>query len=97
MHSLDLFYMGICYFELQQYDEAIKYFDRSISNYEKFADAKFYKVISLRKTNNEYVASKLLLECERDLADGFTINEDNAKYEKYPYQINKEYVEALKH
>jgi len=42
----------------------------------------------------EKQAVELLLKARENLQKGYTINEDNAIYEAYPYQINKSMLEA---
>lgn len=96
VHWLDYFYTGIAYQELQKHDKAIEYFNKSIANYKNFSDAKYYKVISLTKIKKYNEAKGLLLECEFDFKAGYTINEGNSKYERYPYQINQELIDILK-
>jgi hypothetical protein len=39
------------------------------------------------KINKEKEAMTLLEEGKMDAEKGYTINEDNAIYEKYPYQV----------
>lgn len=96
IHSLDLLYAGIAAQELHQHEKAIQYFDSSLKNYPTFSDAKYYKSISLFRTNQIELAEKTLTDCEIDFKKGYTINEDNAVYEKYPYQIKQFYIDLLK-
>ena len=35
-----------------------------------------------------------MIEASQDIEKGYTINEDNAIYETYPYQVNKFYIKA---
>lgn len=87
VHHLDLFYYGISQYEQRKYDMAIKTFDRTLNKYQQFSDAKYYKAVSLMHLGNTEAASKLLEEAELDRKNGYTINEDNAIYERYPYQL----------
>ena len=41
-------------------------------------------------------AEQMLTACEQDFKKGYTINEDNAVYEKYPYQIKQFYIDLLR-
>ena len=52
-----------------------------------FSDAKYYKAICLMRLK-KYKESKTTMEAaKRDAQLGNTINEANAIYEPYPYQV----------
>ena len=87
LHSVDLFYYGISKFELGKYKEAIKIFDIALEDYPQFSDIQYYKSISLYKIGEIEKARKLYKEAEINGKKGFSINEDNAIYERYPYQV----------
>jgi len=46
-----------------------------------------YKAICLRKLGQKDEATSLGKIARKNRKDGYTINEDNAIYEQYPYQI----------
>jgi tetratricopeptide (TPR) repeat protein len=96
VHHLELFYAGIALQELGKHRNAIDCFDRALKNYSRFSDAKYYKAVSLHRTGALSEAEQLLKDSRTDLEDGFTINEDNAIYETYPYQIQNYYVGAAR-
>jgi tetratricopeptide (TPR) repeat protein len=96
VHPLDLFYAGVATQELNQHKKAIQYFDKALKSYTTFSDAKYYKSISLFRSNQLELAEKTLADCEADFKKGYSINEDNAIYEKYPYQIKQFYIDVLK-
>lgn len=83
-HYLDWYYLGIADFELGNYKEAIASFDTSLMVYDNFADALYFKGRSMTKLGNEEGA-----EWEKKAFENGdnTINEDNAIYEIYPYQL----------
>lgn len=86
-HYLDLFYYGISKYEQGKWEEAIKEFDKSLEQYNKFSDVKYYKAICLGRLKM-FVESRLLFEESKvDKSEGYSINEDNSVYEYYPYQI----------
>lgn len=87
VHPTALFYYGIAKYEQQKWDEAIIEFDRAIARYPNFSDVKFYKAICLINLNKKNEGKLLFEEGEKDAKNGYTINEDNAVYEKYPYQV----------
>lgn len=87
VHYLHQFYLGVVLYEEEKYDVAIRQFDGAVEKYPHFSDAKYYKAICLSKLKQNQEVLPLLREAQADLHDGFTINEDNAVYEQYPYQI----------
>ena len=87
IHPTALFYYGVSMYEQQKWDEAIVEFDRALKQYPNFSDVKFYKAMCFMKINKEKEAIILLDEGKSDAEKGYTINEDNAIYEKYPYQV----------
>ncbi len=86
-HPTALFYYGISKYELNQYEEAIALFDKALKIYPNLSDAKYYKAICLAKLGKKEEANKLLAEAKKEVKDGYFINEDNAVYETYPYQV----------
>jgi len=88
IHFLDVFYMGIIQYELRNYDKAITYFDKTISTYNNFSDAKYYKGLCLIQKGDKTNAEILMREAKKNFEQGYTINEDDAMYESYPYKVN---------
>ena len=78
---------GISKYELNQYEEAIIIFDKALKIYPTLSDAKYYKAVCLVKLGKKEEANKLLEEAKKEPKDGYFINEDNAVYETYPYQV----------
>lgn len=85
-HYLDLFYYGISKFEQQKWKEAIIQFDRALKLYPDFSDVQYYKSIALGRIGNYKKAKELYKIAIANGNAGNTINEDNAVYERYPYQ-----------
>lgn len=86
-HHLDLFYYGISKYEQAKWKEAIIEFNKSLEQYPQFSDVKYYKSICLIRLNKITEAKNLLNEAKKDSENGYSINEDNAIYETYPYQV----------
>lgn len=86
-HYLDFFYFGITKYEQQKWEEAIAEFDKALKIYPNFSDLKFYKAFCLLNLSKIEEGKTLLAEGKKDAENGYTINEDNAIYEKYPYQV----------
>ncbi len=91
VHHLDLMYLGIANMELGDCENAIKAFDEALNKYPSFGDVKFYKAGCLFKLGKSEEALKLFHEAKEDIGKGNTINEDNVIYERYPYQVRKDW------
>lgn len=87
LHHLDLFYYGISKYEQKDYEGAIRLFDMALKIYPQFSDVICYKAESLRRIGKIKEGNELYKQCQSFAEKGFTINEDNVKYERYPYQI----------
>lgn len=90
VHHLELFYLGIIAYERERFEEAIVYFDQAVVNYKEFSDAYYYKALSQMKSNQMEAAQQtgdIFMEYNQQ---GFSINEANAIYERYPYHIPKQ-------
>lgn len=86
-HFLDLFYLGLCKYEQKKWQEAINEFDKSLIKYPEFSDVEYYKAICLVQLGKKDQASLLLEKARKDFETGYTINEDNAIYETFPYKV----------
>jgi tetratricopeptide (TPR) repeat protein len=87
LHHLDLFYYGISRYEQKNYEGAIEMFDKALNIYPQFSDVLCYKAESQRRLGKIKEGNELTKKCKLFAEKGYTINEDNVKYEKYPYQI----------
>ncbi|MDB5196892.1 MAG: hypothetical protein JWP88_1263, partial [Flaviaesturariibacter sp.] len=66
VHHLDLFYLGIAYYELSDYDNAIVAFDKAIGKFSRFSDAKYAKGKCLLLKGDEQKGMALLKEAKAD-------------------------------
>lgn len=90
-HHLDLFYYGIVKYEQKKYNESVKIFDEALSQYPEFSDVIYYKALCFYKLNRPMEEYQDLINQAKEFAEkGYTINEDNAVYESYPYQVKWE-------
>ncbi len=94
-HYLHWFYLGIARMDLGQLQDAVSCFDKSLKQYPQFSDAEYYKSICLRSLGDRTGALQWMQKAKTDFSAGYSINEDNAFYEKYPYQIIRYYVDAM--
>lgn len=86
-HFLDLFYYGIAKYEQQKWEEAIVEFDKSLKQYPQFSEVEYYKTICLARLGKKEESKALFEKAKIDATSGYTINEDNAVYETYPYKV----------
>lgn len=90
VHYLDVFYLGVAQYEQRKYEAAIKSFDKTLVLYPNFSEALYLKGNSLGRLGNKSEAITLMDDAKKYGLKGFTINEDNVRYERYPYQIRWE-------
>ncbi|GAA4343341.1 tetratricopeptide repeat protein [Flaviaesturariibacter amylovorans] len=86
-HHLDLYYLGIAYYETGRYPEALAAFDRAIAKYSQFSDAYFYKGKCLGQLGRNEEGLRVIRQGKVFYEKGYSINEDNSIYETYPYQV----------
>lgn len=94
-HFLLLLYRGLVAYEKGNHSDAIRFFDRALVIYPRFSDASFYKAMSLMAEKKLENALTCAQKAKLDFEAGYTINEDNAYYEYYPYQIRPYLVKGL--
>ena len=87
LHHLDLFYFGISKYEQDKLQEALELFNLALEKYPEFSDVQVYKAYCLRGLGKFEEAKELIEKAKKNSSVGYTINEDNAIYEKYPYQV----------
>jgi tetratricopeptide (TPR) repeat protein len=92
VHYLHTFYLGLTQYLEHKHLEAIANFDMALDKYPRFSDAKYYKAQCLLHMKQLHQAHDLLTEARADLNEGLTINEDNAIYERYPYQVHTNWI-----
>ncbi len=95
VHPLHLFYLGIARYEEGEYAHAIISFDSALSIYPHFSDAECFKANCLDAMGEHTSADVLRSAAKDDFMNGYTINEDNAAYERYPYQAEKKWFDGV--
>ena len=91
VHHVDLFYYGISKYENRKYEHAIALFDWALEIYPEFSDAMYYKAIALDRLGNREKGRAVMKEAKINGKNGDSINEDNAIWERYPYQVRWEH------
>jgi tetratricopeptide (TPR) repeat protein len=94
-HHLHWFYLGVVQIERGKYEAADQSLDSCLHVYPQFPDAQYYKAQCLMRKKQLKEAFDFLLRAKENLQKGYTINEDNAIYEVYPYQIDKRVLDAI--
>jgi tetratricopeptide (TPR) repeat protein len=87
VHHLDVLYLGIAQLKLKKFKESIQTFNKTLELYPQFSEAHYYKSIA-QKTIADQGYSASMKAAKEYFTLGYTINEDNAIYEKYPYQLS---------
>ena len=87
IHPLELFYYGLSCFEQKKYEKAVSIFNSALDKYPTFSDVQYYKAIALARLNKLEEARIVMKSASKNAKLGNTINEDNAIYERYPYQV----------
>lgn len=87
VNPYEMFYLGVIEYETGNYSVAIEYFDNSLKYYKDFADAKYYKAMSLLKMNKKREAKLWFQESKNNFEKGNSFNEGNSLYEPFPYQV----------
>ena len=62
-------------------------FDKALEIYPDFSEVQCYKAECLRRLGKIEEGNELTIKCQENAKMGNTINEDNSKYELYPFQI----------
>jgi tetratricopeptide (TPR) repeat protein len=91
LHFLDKFYLGIIYYELGNFKEAIVFFDRSLKLYPTFSDAQYWKGMAMMYLGDKKEGYALMQEGKKNFKKKNTFNEDGTIYELFPYQITWEW------
>ncbi|WP_347217216.1 tetratricopeptide repeat protein [Chryseobacterium sp.] len=87
VNPYEMFYLGVIEYETGNYSAALEHFDTSLKYYKDFADAKYYKAMSLLKMNKKGEAKIWFLESKENFEKGNSFNEGNSLYEPFPYQV----------
>lgn len=101
VHYLHYFYMAMTCLEMDKAEDALVYLAKCLALYPRFSDGHFYKAKILTFYRKYDEALGYIRLAAEEFAQGYSMNEDNALYEAYPYQVNKfriaAYGERIKH
>jgi len=88
-HHLHWFYLGITWWEEEKNEKALECFDEALRLNPTFPDAIFYKAGCMYRKGEKDIAMKLYQQTDSLVQKGYSMNEDNNRYETYPYQMRK--------
>lgn len=94
VHYNHFFYLGVVSYQAENYKQAIEAFDKALSLYQGFSDAEYYKALCLHEMGQLQEAYTWMKKANEDHRQGYSLNEDNCKYEYYPYQVRPAYFSA---
>lgn len=87
VHHLDMLYLGITQLQLKKFKQSILTFDKALKLYPQFSEVHYYKA-KAQKSLGDPGHINTMNTAKSFFEQGHTINEDNAIYEKYPYQLS---------
>jgi tetratricopeptide (TPR) repeat protein len=92
VHYNHLFYMAMVYFQRDDLAKSIEYLDKALKQYTTFSDAQYYKSLCFARMGRKEEALALMEQSYINFKEGYSLNEDNERYEYYPYQVRKYYL-----
>jgi len=90
VHYLDYYYLGVAEYEQGKNEEAGESFDKVLKLYSEFAEALYYKGNCLNHLGQKDEAIAIRRQAMENGKKGYSFNEDNSIYERYPYQMRWE-------
>lgn len=95
VHYLHWFYEGITWFEQEHYNKAITCFDSSLRLNPYLPEDYYYTGICLARKGDKRTALDYVTKADSLIKRGYFINEDNARYETYPYQVRTFFLQGM--
>ena len=94
VHYNHLFYIGVVQYAKENYKLANRYFDKALAAYPNFSDVQYYKALCLSNMQQKKEALVWMEKAWENHKAGYSMNEDNDRYEYYPYQVRKFYISS---
>jgi tetratricopeptide (TPR) repeat protein len=92
-HFNTLLYVGILYYEMNNYRKSKEYLQQCLGVYEQLPEANYYLAMVYKQENNRALKNKYLQTAKQSITDGYTMSEDNLYYAYYPHQVTLYEVE----
>jgi tetratricopeptide (TPR) repeat protein len=92
-HFNSLYYLGVIYFEMKNYELANNNLLKCIKVYKEHPQANYYMAQIYKAKGNTELEYQYLLIAKKALEKGYEINEDNLYYSNYPHQVRLYEVE----
>ncbi|MEO8853709.1 MAG: hypothetical protein ABI359_08020 [Ginsengibacter sp.] len=93
VHYNSLFYLGVLYYEMKDYELAKEYLLKCLAVYKQHPEANYYLAMVYGKTKNKILEKKYLAISKQAFEDGYNLVEDNIPYANYPHQVTLYEVE----
>lgn len=93
VHYNTLFYLGVLYYEIKNYDLAKNYLLKCIAVYKEHSNANYYLALVYNAMGKFDLKNKYLQFSKQAFEKGYGLNEDNIYYANYPHQIKLYEVE----
>ncbi|MBL7773045.1 MAG: hypothetical protein JNM95_09300 [Chitinophagaceae bacterium] len=95
VHFNHWFYRAMVSYAKEEYETCISFLDKAMTRHPQFADAHFYKANCLFYLNKQEEGKKEAQLAKSCADQHLSLNEDNAIYEWYPYQVRTYYYDNL--
>ena len=96
-HYNSFFYLGVLYYEMNNYPLAKNYLSKCVAIYQQHPEANYYLAMVFGQTRNFKFEKKYLEISQQAFKDGYDLVEDNIYYANYPHQVTLyEVGQALK-
>ncbi|WP_414617778.1 tetratricopeptide repeat protein [Dyadobacter sp. 32] len=88
IHFNSLFYLGIVYYEMKDFDKSARYFRDCLQLYEQFPEANYY-LGSVLKILGSPAAAGYFERAREFYMEGYEMNEPNLSFINFPRQISR--------
>lgn len=95
VHFNHWFYKAMVAYAKEEMADCILYLDKVLTIYPQMADAHYYKALCLLDQKKTEEAKQEAHTAKQYAEQHYSINEDNAIYEWYPYQVKTYYYDVL--
>jgi tetratricopeptide (TPR) repeat protein len=89
LHFNSLFYFGVLYYLMNEFDQAEKRLNECLQLYEMHPMANYYMGMTMKITGNprQYIYFE---KAQQAMQDGYALNEPNLRFARFPRQVTLE-------
>jgi len=95
VHYLELFYLGVSWYRLGDYTQALTYLKQCETRYAQLPDLLYYMAAIYLEQKNTFLTMDYIKRAQTAMEQGYRITEDNIYYANYPELIAKEELDEL--